>query len=259
MIPYFQFINFSLGPIKIQVWGLMVSLGIIAALLVAYYLAKKRNLNYKKIPDLAFWVILSALIGSRILFILTEWKYYLDYPGEMLKFWQGGMSISGGLIFGVLAGYFFCRHHHYNFIDYAEVVAFSMPLGLFIGRLGCFLIYDHPGTQTSFFFGQEYIDGIVRHNHGLYLSLEGLILFIIFFIIYKIICKDVACNVFTIYLPFFLIFDGLTRLILDFWRINDTTYFYLTIAQYLGILMIGLGIYLLCDLTKKQIKLLKRQ
>lgn len=239
MLPYFQFISFKIGSINIQVWGLMVSLGILAALIVVYFLAKKRNLAYKKITDLAFWIILSALIGGRILFILAELKYYIAYPLDIFRFWEGGMSISGGLIFGAFAGYLYCRCQRWNFLEYAEIVAFGLPLGLFIGRLGCFFIFDHLGKETDFFLGQEYLDGVVRHNHGLYLSMEGLLVFIIFLIIFKINNKKI------IFMPLFLIFDGITRLILDFWRINDPVFFSLTIAQYLGILMIGIGIYLL--------------
>lgn len=253
MIPYFQFFSFPIGPINIQVWGLMVSLGILASLIVTYYVAKKRNLAYHQITDLTFWVIFSALIGSRVLYILMEWRYYQDYPLDILKFWQGGMSISGGLIFGILAGYIFCLKHHWNFLDYAEVVAFSMPLGLFIGRLGCFFIFDHPGTATHFFLGEKYLDGVIRHNHGLYLSLEGLIMFLLFIIIYRVYHKRI------IFIPLFLILDGGTRLILDFWRINDPVFFGLTIAQYLGILMIVIGIYfLICNLTKKRTKSQKK-
>ena len=255
MIPYFQLISFPIGPINIQVWGLMVSLGILAALLVTYYLAKKRNLEYKKITDLAFWVILSALIGSRVLFILMEWKYYLEYPSDIFRFWEGGMSISGGLIFGALAGYIYCRYQRWNFLDYAEIVAFSLPLGLFIGRLGCFFIFDHPGTATNFFLGEKYLDGIIRHNHGLYLSLEGLAIFLLFLIIYFVkYRRDIPWHVPTgknkiLFIALFLILDGLTRLILDFWRINDPVFFNLTIAQYLGILMIGIGIYIIVNLS----------
>lgn len=244
MIPYFQFISFSLGPITIHVWGLMVSLGITAGIIATYYYAKKDNLDYQKIPDLAFWVICSALIGGRIFYILVELNYYIAHPLDSLKIWQGGMSISGGFIFAVLAGYLFCRKYKLNFLKYAEAGVFGLPLGLFIGRLGCFFVFDHPGKPTTFFLGETYLDGVVRHNHGLYLSIEGLILFIIFLVIYYLyLRRDVINRVSTVrFIPIFLIFDGVTRLILDFWRVNDPTLFGLTLAQYLGIIMIIGGI-----------------
>lgn len=253
MIPYFQFISFPLGPINIQVWGLMVSLGIAAGMYVAYWLAKKRGLAYQRILDLGFWVILMALIGGRVFYIIAELKYFIDNPIDVFKIWEGGMSISGGFVFAVIAGYLYCRKNKINFWQMAEVCVFGLPLGLFIGRLGCFFVFDHPGKETVFFLGEKYIDGVVRHNHGLYLSIEGLILFIVFFIIYfwhlndrrdnpRVVPTDI------IFIPIFLIFDGSTRLILDFWRLADPTFYGLTIAQYLGIVMIILGIFILTPL-----------
>lgn len=241
MIPYINFFSFNLGPIKIYSWGFFVSLGIVFAITVLYFFAKKEKLEYQKIPDLGFWVILAAMLGGRVFYIIGEAQYYWQNPLSIFKVWEGGMSMSGGLVFAVIAAIIFCRKNQWQFWRYAQAAAFSLPLGIGIGRLGCFFIFDHPGEETSFFLGERYMDGLIRHNHGLYLSIEGFLIFILFLILYKLaIYKK---NPF-IFVSLFLILDGLTRLILDFWRIADPTYFGLTIAQYLGIVMIIGGSYL---------------
>lgn len=243
MIPYFQLISFKIGFITVQVWGLMVSLGIIAALIFIYFLAKKIGLAYKRIPDLGFWVILAALIGGRVFYVLGEASYFFQNPLNIFKIWEGGMSISGGFVFAALAGWLYCKKNKLNFWEYLNVCLFGLPLGLGIGRLGCFFIFDHPGTKTNFFLGEEYIDGIIRHNHGLYLSLESFILFFLFLFIYY--RRDAINRVSTgIYAIIFLIGDGLARFILDFYRIMDPRFFGLTIAQYLAVLMIAGGVAL---------------
>ncbi|MFA6027917.1 MAG: prolipoprotein diacylglyceryl transferase [Patescibacteria group bacterium] len=243
MIPYFQSISFNIGPIPIQVWGLMVSLGIIAALIVIYFLAKKQGLEYKKIPDMGFWIVLMALIGGRVFYILGDFNYFFQNPLDVFKVWEGGMSISGGFVFATITGWLYCRINKLKFLDYVNVCLFGLPLGLGIGRLGCFFVFDHPGKATNFFLGEKYIDGIVRHNHGLYLSIEGFILFIVFLLIY---CWGRSRSASTPYLYaiIFLIGDGLTRFILDFYRINDPLFWGLTIAQYLAVLMVIGGIIL---------------
>lgn len=241
MIPYISFTSFNIGPIAIQVWGLFVALGILSALIVSFKLAKKRELEFRRIPDLGFWVILAALIGGRIVYVLGKLDHYLEYPIDILKVWEGGMSISGGFIFAIVAGYFYCKQGRLNFWDYAEVYIFGLPLGLFIGRLGCFFIFDHPGVETSFFLGERYADGLIRHNHGLYLSLNGLLLFIAFLILNKTVKPKFRM----FYMSIFLIEYGIMRFSIDFLRIGDPTFFYLTIAQYLSIFMVVIAIILI--------------
>lgn len=246
MLPYFIWTSIDLGVIKIQIWGLFVALGCLAAILIAFFRAKRLNLNSGLILDLSFWVLASALIGGRIFFIVQNLDYYLAQGWEIFKLWEGGMAISGGFIGAVLAAVIFLRYKKVEFWKYCEVAVFALPLGLGIGRIGCFLIFDHPGTVTTFILGQKYIDGLVRHNHGLYLSLAGFMLFGIFLLLDKFVKNR------KIFLtPIFLIYDGLVRLVLDFFRIQDPTWFGLTAAQYLGIISIILGIIILAYKTKK--------
>ncbi|MFH0818622.1 MAG: prolipoprotein diacylglyceryl transferase [Patescibacteria group bacterium] len=240
MIPYISWQTINLGPITIQVWGMMVSLGVLSAMAVMYQIAKQRKFNANKIVDFAFWVLASALIGGRVFFIISEASYYIHNPLSVFKIWEGGMSISGGFVFALIAGYLFCRKNKINFWQYAGLTVFALPLGLFIGRLGCFFIYDHPGKPTTFFLGERYLDGIIRHNHGLYLSLNGLILFSVFLILHFTNKKRSLI----IYPIIFLYEYAIVRFSLDFWRIADPLFFGLTIAQYLCIIMLISAIYL---------------
>ncbi|MFH1781985.1 MAG: prolipoprotein diacylglyceryl transferase [Patescibacteria group bacterium] len=244
MLPYFGVTYIPLGPLNIQVWGLLVSLGIGAAILVSYYQARKKGLDEKKIIDLAFWVILPALIGGRVFYILTELDKYQDNFWDVFKIWEGGMTVSGGFIGAVIGGVVYLKVKKMDLWKYADVGVFGLPLGLFIGRLGCFFVFDHPGKPTSFFLGQEFVDGVIRHNHGLYLSLNGLILFIIFLILNR---KNHKAPFYSI---IFLIYYGVVRFFLDFWRawdgpFTDARFYNLTAAQWFALGMVVLGVILL--------------
>ncbi len=247
MLPYFQWTTIDLGALSIQVWGLFVSVGLLVALGLAYHRAPQLGLAKNNILDLGFWIFLAALIGSRFFYLLEDINYYWLHPLDILAVWQGGMSFSGGLFGALLAGIIFLRRRKLPFWPYAELIIFVLPLGLFIGRLGCFFIFDHPGLATDFLLGQEYSDGVVRHNHGLYLSLNGLFLFSLFLILnYWRPKKNLPSRYnYPFYAIVFALEYGALRLALDFWRILDQRFLGLTVSQYSAIALILLGFALI--------------
>lgn len=251
MIPYFELQNLELGPITIHVWGFMVALGVLAATSASATIARARKLDPKIIWDTLPWVLVGAIIGARIFHVLLyEPGYYLTYPLQIIAIWQGGLSIAGGLIGGLLVGIWYLKKRKVDVWRYADVAVFGLPLGLFIGRIGCFLTHLHPGTPTDFFLGVMYPDGVIRHDHGLYLSLNGLILFLVFLIMLR---KRVQNGMFIVV---YLVWYGLVRFLLDFFRayeeaIVDTRYLGLTPAQYFSVLMVLVGIMLFIRLRKR--------
>jgi phosphatidylglycerol:prolipoprotein diacylglycerol transferase len=85
-------ILFEFGFIKIFTYGLLVATGFLAAILFASSRAEKEGLDSQKILDLCFYIMLSALIGARFLYVIVEYKYFLTNPIEIFKFWKGGFS-----------------------------------------------------------------------------------------------------------------------------------------------------------------------
>jgi len=103
MIPYFQYNAIIIGPMAIQVWGLMVALGIVAAAVLAQRLAKKYFLSPEVIFDLTLWVLIPAFIFARLFHIVFyNLDYFLLNPWEVLAVWQGGASSFGGFAGAVL-------------------------------------------------------------------------------------------------------------------------------------------------------------
>jgi len=242
MIPYFQFIQIHLGPIPIYVWGLMVALGILAGTAVSARMAQRRGQDPKLIWDLSFWAIIGAFIFARLFHVFYEPSVYLADPFQLFKIWQGGMSMMGGLLGGALFGILYLRQKKADVFSHIDTAIFGLPLGIGIGRIGCFLIHDHPGTLTDFVLGVRFPDG-VRHDHGLYLSINGFVLFLLFLWLARKKAKTGT------YLVTYLLWDGFIRFFLDFLRatdgpIVDVRYFHLTPAQYFSVLMVVVGVYL---------------
>ena len=244
MIPFISLTQIHLGPITIYVWGLFVAAGIVAGAWAAERLATRRGFPAHAVWDVLTPLVVGGVVGARLFHVLFyNPAYFIRNPLEVFALWHGGMSITGGLIGAVLLGLWAMRKRGLDVWRFSDTLAFGLPLGQMIGRIGCFLTHMHPGTPTEFILGVRYPDGVIRHDHGLYLSLNGLLLFLVFLFLAT---KRVREGTF---LAVFLIWDGAARFGLDFLRaydgpVVDERYFGLTPAQYVAVAMIVLGLIL---------------
>lgn len=237
MIPYIEWQAIQIGPVALHVWGLFVALGFVFGALTAGWMAKKRGNDPKIIYDLTAWLMVAGLVGGRIGHVLFyDFDHYLQNPDEIFAIWHGGLSIFGGFIACAVVGVLFFRKKQVDVWTYVDSAIFGLPVGLWIGRIGCFLIHDHPGTATDFILGVEYPDGVVRHDHGLYLSINGLVLAVVFYLLSR---KDRPVGT---YISVFAIWYGIVRFFLDFYRVIDVRYLGLTPAQYFSLLLAVFGV-----------------
>jgi phosphatidylglycerol:prolipoprotein diacylglycerol transferase len=249
MIPYFYFPEIPFWPAPIQVWGLLVAIGIMTATIVGARIAKRQGLEAAGFVDLAAWAAIAGVAGARI-------GYLLFYGGgavfslQALRIWEGGMSMLGGVLGGA-AAVWFLRGRLRPIWGYLEIAAFVYPLGEAIGRLGCFMIHDHPGIPANFFLAVN-ISGTPRLDLGLLLSLSFGALFALFVYLRRFRVKGQA-----LFIPALLIGWGVIRFSLDFLRewgtqAADYRLYWFTPAQIASVAFIGLGVYLL---VKKPIKI----
>lgn len=237
MIPYFELTTIPLGPIRIQVWGLFVALGILVALVVGMMEVRRRGLKSGVFLDLAAWLVLTGIVGGRLVYAAYEPTAFARQPLAILRLWDGGMSIFGGFFGAGLAAAIFAWRRRLAIWPYLEAAAFALPLGCAIGRLGCFLIHDHPGVASSVWFAVAYPGG-PRLDHGLLLACLNLAIFGLF-LIWRALGRQVS------WLAAYLLLYGTARFVLDFWRAwdlpqSDVRWSGLTPAQY-GSLILVLG------------------
>lgn len=236
MIPYFSFPIIQIGHITLQVWGLAVSLGIIAALAVAHKYLKNRNQDTTHFTSLAFWIIVGSFLGARISHILFyELKFFLANPFEIFKIWHGGLSSFGGFAGALIAAFLFFKKTSVNPASYVNAIIFAFPWGWTIGRVGCFLIHDHPGTLTHSILAVKYPDG-ARYDLGLVEILNALGMGAIMLWVKKIGARDSTVSAAG------LLWYGVVRFFTDFLRAtdlpgSDVRYLGLTPAQYGSIIL----------------------
>lgn len=244
MIPFFRFTTIPLGPIQIQVWGLFVATGIVAAVLVGQKEARRRGLEAEQFVDFACWILVGALISARLFYAIAyESSVYLADPLKIFRVWEGGMSSFGGFFGAAIGALWHAHRTKLSFLKYADVAAYVLPLGYGIGRIGCFLIHDHPGTLSHSLFAVRYPGGD-RLDHGLLLSLLGFALFAAFYVINRRY-KGIGERGF---LFLFMVCYGVVRFFLDFYRAwdlpgADTRYLQLTPAQYGCLFFIAVGVW----------------
>ncbi|MGI9951752.1 prolipoprotein diacylglyceryl transferase [Moorellaceae bacterium AZ2] len=129
---------FYLGPLPINTFGFMIALGTLAAVFIIYREAKRKGLNAEKILDFALWAIILGIVGARIGYVLiADPVYYWQNPWKFFHLQEGGLSIHGAIIGGILAGLLFSRLYRIPFWRLADTVAPGLALGIAIGRIGC--------------------------------------------------------------------------------------------------------------------------
>ncbi len=240
MIPYLGATTYPLFGITFQVWGTFVALGYAVATYLVWRRAKQKGLDPKVILDLAFWIFIAAFIGARLFHVFAyEPYYYAQHPWEALDFRRPGYAMFGGFIGAFLMSAWIIRRRALSFIAYADIALWGLPWGCGIGRIGCFLIHDHPGTLSNSLLALKQPDGTARHDLGLYLSLIGFMTGVLFLYL------DRRTRGPGFWVGAFLLIEGLSRVSLDFLRIQDVRYEGLTPTQWLSIPLVGGGLWLL--------------
>lgn len=147
----------TIGKITIHGYGLMIGIGFLVAVLVGMYRAKKQGLDQETILDIAIYCIISGFLGGKLLYVIVEWKQFIQDPWRVLG--SAGFVVYGGIIIGVLVGYLYTRIKKISFVRYFDLVMPEIALAQGFGRIGCFLAGCCYGAQTDSFLGVVFPQG----------------------------------------------------------------------------------------------------
>jgi phosphatidylglycerol:prolipoprotein diacylglycerol transferase len=129
---------FRIGPLSLHTYGVFVAIGFLAGITLALREARKAGMDPGKILDLFFYIVLAAIVGSRILYVLLNFHQYRGDPIGIIRIWEGGLVFYGGLILAAGVVIWYVRRNELGLWLVADVLAPSIALGHFFGRLGCF-------------------------------------------------------------------------------------------------------------------------
>lgn len=142
---------FSIGPFTVHGYGLMIAIGVLAALFIAEARAKKRDMNADVLYPLTLVCVVFGFASAKVLFCIVEWRQFIKNPLQLLT--GNGFVVYGGIIGGVLAAFLYCRLKKLNFWDYFDIVLPSVAVAQGFGRIGCFLAGCCYGRETDSFLG----------------------------------------------------------------------------------------------------------
>lgn len=180
----------EIGSVVIHWYGVIIEVGILAALQLSTKEAKKKGLEEDTIIDMALWAIPIGILGARLYYVLFELGYYLQNPGQILAIWNGGIAIYGGLIAGGGTLYWYAKKKGTSLALVLDILAPNVLLAQSIGRWGNFMNQEaHGGPVTrqflenlylpEFIIEQMNINGIYYRPTFLYESLWSLLGFVL--------------------------------------------------------------------------------
>ena len=178
--------SIEIGPVELRAYGLMIALGVIAAVWMSQHRWAARGGDPEQINRIALWAVPAGLVGARLYHVITDWKRFeADGWLEALAIWKGGLGIPGGMAAGILTGLWMMRRRRMNRGEALAAMVPALPLAQAIGRLGNWFNQELYGSPTDLPWGLEidrahrpdqYIDVETFHPTFLYEGLWNLAL-----------------------------------------------------------------------------------
>jgi phosphatidylglycerol---prolipoprotein diacylglyceryl transferase len=262
-IPYETFPDIELGPLTLRTFGLMVALGVLLGAWIAASYAERFGVPRDETYRVATWMVLAGIIGSRLTWAATHTDQ-IHNPVDVIAIWEGGIQFSGGFIAALIVGLpFFKRWRKVLRWQLLDGYALGLSIGLALGRVGCYSVGEHFGSETDFFLASRWeggvppdvreptldgvpiVDGTTFHNTSLY---EFGYMVLLFGILGGIVLlarrrgRDVSPGTLV---GVFVLYYGVLRFLSDSVRVNDEQVAGLTGAQWMCLAMIPAGVWIL--------------
>ncbi len=184
-------ILFRIGSFAVHSYGVLILCGFLLGLWYAMSFAR-RKMNLPPLPgknhitpdnvfDFSLIALFLGIAGARILFVLLNIPYYLKNPGQIIAIWNGGLSIFGSIVLGIVWIYWYGKRHNLSALELGDILAPGFAIGYAVGRIGCFLNGCCYGNACAYPWGVVFPDAgpIHRHPTELYATAMNLVFFAI--------------------------------------------------------------------------------
>ncbi len=252
-------IALDLGIIQIHWYSLTMLLAMLVGGLLFYKTMIKEKISEEKITDLIFYTLIFAIIGARLYYVFFNISYYIKNPLEIIEIWNGGLAIHGGILAGALYIIYFAKKNKLNFLKIFDIAAPSLIIAQAIGRWGNFFNQEAHGPVTTitklkdllipnFIIKGMKINNNYYHPTFYYECLWNLLGFIILIFIRK--KKKLRTGQLT---GIYMIWYSVARFLIESLRTDSLMLGNIKIAQFISIIMILIGIYLIVRKPKNRV------
>lgn len=247
---------FQFGRFDIYAYGFFIVVGFAVATFLAVLKVRKSNvkISFENAADLFFYTVLSAFLGSRILYVLINFDVFRQDPLQIFKLWEGGLVFYGGLIPAAIVALWYMKRHRLPLWKLADLISPLIALGLSSGRIGCFLAGCCYGKKTSLPWGVIFRnpDSLARlnvplHPTQLYDAANGLALF--FFLSWMEKRKTFDGQIFWL----FVVLYSITRFFVEIFRDDPRGILFtnlLSTSQAIGIVLAIFSLFMLFYIKK---------
>ena len=251
-------VAFNIFGFNVYYYSLCILLGVIVAYILITREGKKQGLPKEFISDLIFYTLIIGTLGARVYYCLFNLDYYLANPSEILKIYNGGLAIHGGVIAGLIFVYFYTKKKNVSFIKILDIVAPAVIIAQSFGRWGNFFNQEaHGGITTyqnlknmhipEFIINGMHIEGKYYYPTFFFESIWCLIGFIILMIARR--NKNLRKG---FQIGFYFIWYGIGRFFIEAFRTDSLMFFGLKIAQIVSLIGIIIGIIIIVTNRNKK-------
>ncbi|MDO4912048.1 MAG: prolipoprotein diacylglyceryl transferase [Lactobacillus sp.] len=146
---------FYLGNWPVKKYGIIMAIAISVAFYLSVREGKKRGINDDHFANILLWGVPLGYLGARLYYVIFEWPYYANNPGQIFAIWQGGVAVYGGLLTGLLVLIVYCYYHALNLFKMLDIITPGVMLAQVIGRWGNFVNQEAHGARTTLTFLQS--------------------------------------------------------------------------------------------------------
>jgi phosphatidylglycerol:prolipoprotein diacylglycerol transferase len=157
---------FELGPVTVYTYGVLLAAAYLLGLKLAMARAAARGLDATRVLDLGIYIIISALVGAKLLLLITDFRTFTSDPRELLTLARSGGVFYGGLILAVVVALWYIRRVGLPLWTTCDVFAPGVALGHVIGRFGCLFAGCCYGKPTTLPWGITFTDPFAASNVG---------------------------------------------------------------------------------------------
>jgi phosphatidylglycerol:prolipoprotein diacylglycerol transferase len=239
---------FKIGPFPIHAYGFMVAIAFLVGILISLYYAKREGIKSEIILDLAVYVVIAAIVGSRLFYVIGQWDQYKNNILEIFMVQKGGLVFLGGFLLAMLVMVWYAKRRAVPLLKLFDVVAPGTALGYAIARIGCFLNGCCFGLPTDVPWGivcspdslaHSYFPEAHLHPTQLYSAASMILVFIIVVLLFP-------RKKFDGYIFFWwIILYSIYRFLVEFLRYSPIHWLGLTPSQWMVLPAAVLAVYAL--------------
>jgi phosphatidylglycerol:prolipoprotein diacylglycerol transferase len=240
-------ILFKIGPVTIYSYGLCLAVAFVVCVFLAKKEARAFGFQESLIEGFCFWLLISGLIGARILYCLLNVGFFAQNPLEIFMLHHGGLVWYGGLIGATIFALVYLRKQKVPVVKMMDFIAPYIALGQAIGRIGCFLngcCYGRPSAVCGIYFPVHDAELIPTQLYSF-----G-ILFGIFFILRWLRAKKIQDG---IVFAYYILLCAIARFFIEFLRADSKNIIFgLTVFQVISLLLVFLSVYAIIHIASRK-------